>query len=493
MEKNYIASGDQYQNSEAHRNSNSGSSLSPSASPQPISPIHSNDHEDGGEIKPTQSRASRFIHEQVNLFHESLRQVHLAVIIKSGFVLLYMSALIMGILSVFWASMYNRSSRTHNLNVWVIDYDQSTIGQSLVDITSQLGQIPSQLGYQIVTPEEYGKSPDALLYDVHQEVAWGALVIMPNATAELQAAASAAIGGGSGFSPRNTVQFIYSEGRQNTVINGQVLGLVSSLNNTWRARFESTWTENLTSSLSDSDLGSLLTSDPAVMLNPVSITLTNVAPIGTDDISTAILTTGLIFLIIVSFFQVANFAQVNMIMLGKVPFIQYMLYRPFVNMVSIFMLSLAFSLISLAFQQDFSAHFGRKGFVIYWMINFMSMWALGGASENIVSVIMNYYPPALGFWLIFWVVLNAATGMSPLELSPGVFKIGRALPVYNAQMAIRTVIFGTRNRLGMNFGILTAWIVINWLMSFPSMATIKWLKGREAAKAAAKAAAQGKA
>lgn len=282
--------------------------------------------------------------------------------------------------------------------------------------------------------------------------------------------------------------FYFSEGRQSNFIDELILPSIASLNDSWGTAFKSDLLNNLTSTLNQTQIGALVTTNPNVITNPVSIALVNTSPI-VGDISAAILSIGLIFLIIVSFFQIPNFAQIQMTMLGKVPFIQYMLYRPFINMITIFMLSLTFSLVSLAFQQDFSKEFGHRGFVIYWMINFMAMWALGGASENVAGIIMNIHPPALGFWLIFWVVMNSSTGIYPLELSPGIYHVGRALPIYNAQMAIRTVLFGTRNRLGLNFGVFAAWIVINWLMSFPSMALIKYLKARQAKKAAAKATA----
>lgn len=90
------------------------------------------------------------------------------------------------------------------------------------------------------------------------------------------------------------------------------------------------------------------------------------------------------------------------------------------------------------------------------------MMALGGASETQPLFFSLFFPPSMA-WLIFWVCINAATSFSPLELSAGVYHIGRALPVHNLQMAIRTVLFGTKNQLGKNFGILFAWILSTML------------------------------
>lgn len=37
------------------------------------------------------------------------------------------------------------------------------------------------------------------------------------------------------------------------------------------------------------------------------------------------------------------------------------------------------------------------------------------------------------------------------------------MPFFNANRAIRTLVFGTKNQLGQNFGILLAWTVLSML------------------------------
>lgn len=442
------------------------------------------DIERGSSLKPHKSHASIFIQNQVHIFHSSLRDIHFAMIVKSLLTLLYMAILIMAILSVFWGSTYKRTERTRNLNVWVIDYDGGQVGQSLVSITETLAQDSSQLGFQTVTPEQYGLPIESVFNSANEQVAWGILAIPPNATANL----IDAVANNGVYNSSNAATFYAPQGRS-LMVQEFMVPMIVTLNNTWTTQFSDWFVSNLTTQYSQSQIGRLLVENKDLINTPVQISIVDTAPVR-SDVSTAILSVGLIFLIIVSFFQIPNFAQIQLMLLGKVPFYQYMLYRPFFNMLTILILSLAFSLVSVAFQQDFSAHFGpQRGFMIYWMINFMAMWSLGGVSENIAGPLMAFHPPALGFWLIFWVVLNASTGMYPLELSPAVFRIGRALPVYNAQMAIRTVLFGTKNNLGMNFGIFAGWAVVNWVMSFPSFLLIKTLKIRAAKKEAAAAAA----
>ena len=94
----------------------------------------------------------------------------------------------------------------------------------------------------------------------------------------------------------------------------------------------------------------------------------------------------------------------------------------------------AYSLVSLAFQIPFdnaaapdtvvamnANPFGKGSFVVYWMINFLGMWALGMACENVAMVAGM---PWTSLWLIFWVITNVSTSFYALELSPGFFRWG---------------------------------------------------------------------
>jgi len=106
-------------------------------------------------------------------------------------------------------------------------------------------------------------------------------------------------------------------------------------------------------------------------------------------------------------------------------FPQLILWRWTATVTAYFFLSLAYSLISLAFQINFSGGnpttsvtsptlieygnpdaYGKRTFVIYWMLNYMGMLALGLACENVAMFVGQ---PWTGLWLIFWVITNVST------------------------------------------------------------------------------------
>jgi hypothetical protein len=79
---------------------------------------------------------------------------------------------------------------------------------------------------------------------------------------------------------------------------------------------------------------------------------------------------------------------------------QLVIWRYLATIVSYFFLSLFYSLVSLAFQIPFSTGtrsevevfnpataYGKGSFVVYWMLNFVGMGALGLACENTAMVL----------------------------------------------------------------------------------------------------------
>lgn len=112
-------------------------------------------------------------------------------------------------------------------------------------------------------------------------------------------------------------------------------------------------------------------------------------------------------------------------------------------------LSLAYSLLSLAFQIPFSNsaapatevannanEYGRASFVVFWMINYIGMIALGMACEN-VSMIVGQ--PWTALWLIFWVISNVSTAFYEIALEPKFYYWGYAWPLHNSELTISEI------------------------------------------------------
>lgn len=128
-------------------------------------------------------------------------------------------------------------------------------------------------------------------------------------------------------------------------------------------------------------------------------------------------------------------------------FPQLILWRYLATLTAYLFLSLAYSLISLAFQLNFSTtnpiasetqstllaagnpiSYGKATFVVYWMLNFWGMVALGLACENVAMIVGM---PWMGLFLIFWVITNVSTGLYDVEVAPGFYRWGYAWPLHS--------------------------------------------------------------
>jgi len=128
------------------------------------------------------------------------------------------------------------------------------------------------------------------------------------------------------------------------------------------------------------------------------------------------------------------------------------------SFITYFFLSLFYSLLSRAFQVDFSRKFGSAGFVIFWMLNWAGMLAVGLALEAMLALLTIKGVP---FFMILLIISNVSVCFLPIDVLPRIYHYGYAFPFYNISCAVRTILFGTKNQLGLNFGILIAWVALS--------------------------------
>lgn len=105
------------------------------------------------------------------------------------------------------------------------------------------------------------------------------------------------------------------------------------------------------------------------------------------------------------------------------------------------------------------------GFGVFWMVSYLTMAAVGGANQNAALILFAWMPPLMGFWLLFFVMINISATFAPISLCPEFFRFTYAMPIKNAYELMKIVLFDTSRRaLGRYFGILIAWIVVNNLL-----------------------------
>ncbi|KAI0602477.1 MNNG and nitrosoguanidine resistance protein [Biscogniauxia sp. FL1348] len=424
-------------------------------------------------------------HESVGFLHPSLNKARLDIAKQWGRILLTIMTFIIMVLSLYWAVLYGVEDNMRVLTVHVVDFDglvapydnvTPIVGPLITNLTKEMyGSEGRSLGYVSLHPSDFDYDTMAVRRGVYNWDSWAAVIVNANATALLQEAAAT---GNASYDPTGAVQYIIQTARQETTFGNYINPQLQALSRQFAAQFGTLWAQTLMSN-SSYDPDTLARAPAAVNpgVTPTTIDLRPFAP----ATATPAVSIGLIYLIIVAFFSFPFFLPIHMQYITdprhpRLHFWQFVLWRYGTTVLAYFCVSLIYSLVPVAFQIPFwhaagtatepalnATAYGRGSFVVYWMVNFVGMNALGFACENMAMLLGQ---PWTAFWLIFWVITNVSTAFYSLDLAPRFFRWGYAWPLHHVVQASRQILFDLRSDIGFHFGILFAWIAVNTLL-FP--------------------------
>ncbi|CAG7942264.1 unnamed protein product [Penicillium nalgiovense] len=426
----------------------------------------------------------------VSFFDPSIKEVRERVFYQWARTLLILCVFVFGVLSLFWGAQYGTEAKYPALKVWIVDFDgqvepyssnDTIVGSAVTDATKRILQSDGfHLGYTIKSPADFNYDPLVVRQGIYDEHAYAAVIVKPNATALLRDAVS---NGNATYDPTGAIETVIISARHETTYYTYILPDLANLQGMVLAGFGPKWVQSLVSSVGN------LSSVPPQAINPgIGFTTVDLRPFGPAVIAPAV-TIGLIYLIIIAFFNFpfmmpihAQFMKSNGHPPLKVP--HWLIWRILSSIVAYFFLSLFYSLVSLAFKIPFSNDsasnvlsaknpnaYGRGSFVVFWMLNWVGMAALGFPCEN-MAMVLGF--PWSSLFLIFWVITNVATGFYDIDLAPKFYRWGYAWPLHRIVDALRTIIFDIHSRIGLDFAILFIWIAIS-LAFYPFAAFImRW-------------------
>lgn len=404
---------------------------------------------------------------------------------------------------MYWAVLFNVQQNLSSLNVFIVDFDgtqapytdvKPLVGPLITQTTTKMissGSSGTHLGFINMDPAVFNNDPMQVRQAVYDFKAWAAIVINPNATALLQQAVQQ---GNASYDPRGACQQIWVAARDQDTHHSYILPALSSLETEVTSMFGQMWTrmvlENTTIPITN------LQTAPQALSPAIGFSQYSLRPFGPPVVTPAV-TIGLIYLIILAFFSFTFFLPIysKLITPGGHPplkFWKFIVVRWCGTVTAYFFMSLAYSLISLAFQIPFANPnapdtsvgnnpdaYGKATFVVYWMINFVGMIALGLACENVAMIIGQ---PWTAMWLIFWVITNVSTAFYSLDLAPKFYYWGYAWPLHQIVEASRSTLFDLHSRIGLNFGVLFVWCAMNSIF-FPFCCLFMRRKMEKAKKA----------
>lgn len=411
------------------------------------------------------------VQTKLSFFNERLKVHRNRLFWQSVKIYLIMAVSVLAVFSIYWGSYFERENRFKNLRMLVvIEDDQPSnsmaphIGNAIrLTLASPQAQKLGQ--WHIYNSTEFadftgtnGLDPyTEIQKQVHEQHFWASIYVKPNATYNLyQAIAS----GNSSYNVSyNSIVSYYETGRDIIGMGTYVTPNINKINQMF-LRNQSGIYDAI---LNGKNTSELFSNPAAVKVATSSLEFFFIDGIPfTDPVIVAPAQVGLIYMVILTFFSFNFFASVyqEAAKMNLKP-ISMLLYRVGSTVLSFLVLSFFFSMVSLAFQVDFTKAFGKGGWPIYWATNFLTMWAVGAVNEAVGMMIILWYPPMIGFWLLFWVVTNISATFSPIALTPNFYRYSYAMPIHASYEITKVILFDTyRGALGRNYGILVAWVVL---------------------------------
>lgn len=360
---------------------------------------------------------------------------------------LILCAFVFGVLSLFWAIQYHVEENMSSLKVWVVDMDgqvdpfrhgETIVGPAVTDVADQIIQgTTGSVGYTSVSPEMFDYDVLNVRRQIYNQHAYAAIVVNANATAALRRAVT---DGDTSYDPTQAVQFIVNSAQDETTHSNYIIPALSGFQDSFSSYFGPRWVQRLVNESAN------FSQVPQVVNPGVGFNTVDLRPFS-PAVTTPAITIGLIYLIIIAFFNFPFLMPIHMLLVkGNHPPLrqwQWLLWRILSHILSYFFLSLFYSFVSLAFQIPFtnspapateSAYnanaYGRGSFVVFWMLNWVGMAALGFPCENMAMVLGM---PWSSLFLIFWVISNVSTAFYNLDLAPQFYKWGRAWPLHRSK------------------------------------------------------------
>ncbi|KAH6904061.1 hypothetical protein BKA70DRAFT_1509496, partial [Coprinopsis sp. MPI-PUGE-AT-0042] len=372
-------------------------------------------------------------------------------------------ALVIGVVFVvfpiFWGALVKLPA--HALQGIVVDFDQGIVGLNVT--LGLLDKSSRSCEWSYVAAANFPGGPASVAQAIRDEEAWVAIAINADASQNLNAAL---LNPRQDYNGSSAITVFANEARQETAFRNFVLPQVVAALDSVTAGFAIQLAQQVSN---NGNIATILSTSPQTIVQPVYYTINNLLPFH-QPVATASTFVGLIYLLILSFFVVmTGYAARQSSGLDKsLRLRSLIMLRLASSFGAYFVISLFYSLLNETFGLTTSATFGRaNGFMILWMLNWIGMLSVGLALESVITLATPRYIP---FVMVFWIIVNNSVCMNAIELMPAVYKYGYGSPFYNISRGIRTITLGTKNDVGLNFGVLLVWV----LVSSVTMPAFQW-------------------
>ncbi|KAH9938891.1 uncharacterized protein BXZ73DRAFT_44386 [Epithele typhae] len=360
-------------------------------------------------------------------------------------------------LPVYWGALSNSSKLVGNLEAWFIDRDGDRIGQGMSDAVSSFASPGPKLNWKFKTPDEVGTDLD-VVNAVLDEKVWVVIVVQPNATIHLSRARAV---GSTTYDPSKAIRVYYNQARQEIATGNFIVPLTTQILQATTVAYATGSAQRYFAQVNSNGEPNatalqLIANAPQTITPGISWTMINLRPYNAPAAQAATLV-GNIFLVIFSY-TMAN-STCRALVEPYMAFRPYIRLRLVIPLLAYFPLSLSFALMNLAFGLPLGTKFGSGGgFIISFFYIYLGMSALGLSIEAMITLLTPRFAP---FFLFTLILYNISPVVLPPELLHPFFSYGLGFPIFNLSHALRTILFNTKDNLGVNAGVLVAWIALS--------------------------------
>ncbi|CAI4036759.1 SMKI16G0648 [Saccharomyces mikatae IFO 1815] len=407
---------------------------------------------------------------QTGLFSPRLRSHRKKILLKFVVNNLFIACVCISLISIYWGACYGTDRYFFKVNNIVVLQDvPSNISVQSISaiIPSLLASVPGTWHVYNATSfnEKFGSinsnEINAKLLDlIYDEKYWLGLNVKPDATDTLYNSLISQ-DADSQFNSSDFFESVFESGRDPSSVRSTILPLMQQLETRFQKYYVKEYLPSLMSNITSNGKDFKINLENWAIAGQLLFTYNDHRPF-TDRILLAPLQVGLIYCILLTVLQLSLYGKLHGEM-AKVLKPKYILiYRLLVSWATYFLLSIGFCTVSAIFRIDFTPAFGKGGFVVYWMSTWLVMMAVGGTNENVLSLIIAYCPPYLSIWLMTWIILNISASFYPMALNNEFYRYGYIMPIHNAVDIYKVIFLNlTKRKMGRNYGILVAWVVLN--------------------------------
>ncbi|CAG8201382.1 unnamed protein product [Penicillium salamii] len=325
--------------------------------------------------------------------------------------------LILGNMSYLYGSAYHDGSRYSSMKLLYVDYDQGSVGESVMAAYNALKgpSFPTliQQNQQIYPTQKH----------IHQAICsgeyWGAVYASPNASSKLSAALSSSEVA-QGYDSSKALGYIWSSTRYPAYAQGVFSNLLQ-ITEAAAAVYKKTNGTDVLPWINTSDRSIAQT-----ILDPVSATSTDIHPMP-QGVRFYYNTVSMVMPIIIQFFFIMalNGVTLQNKLFSMLSPRKNTLLRLFISVIYTFFASLVMSGYIWAFREDWSVTGGQ--FALTWM----AIWLAMHVHFLIIDFATAIFPmPFMPYFVLTWIIMNVTSTIGPFEQSPGFYRLGYIFPAH---------------------------------------------------------------